>query len=103
MKTPLIIALTIVLTSCAESVQTNPVPIKPFIITGRAFTFSNRDICTYHYHDKNGNKFSFSDRTDKYEIGDTLGGSTTKVKSTMIVRGTDGNKYQIPLQGKPIK
>jgi hypothetical protein len=49
----------------------DPIPKKPFAITGICYDCAWEGT-TYYYFDANGNKFNFSDKNDKYSIGDTI-------------------------------
>ena len=46
---------------------------KPFVIVDKNTTYDwEKKMAIYVYQDKNGNRYEFSERIDKYSIGDTI-------------------------------
>jgi hypothetical protein len=63
----LLIVISILLIGCE-----NRTPQKPFIIVDKNTYFDSSKMCHYEYSDKKLRLFTFVERSDKYNIGDTI-------------------------------
>lgn len=57
----------LVLFGCKEKVYE-----KPWVVYDKGPIIGCADYCFYLYHSSNNHKQSFSDRCDKYSVGDTI-------------------------------
>jgi len=74
MKKIISILIILLIVSCEIDI---PVQTKPFIIVGKSipdagFKSKVPEFVFYTYQDSNKNNFSFQDRFDLYQIGDTI-------------------------------